>query len=588
MRAAAGAIGSPARAPGRLGHCLGLRRLAQACLATAAALLYGCAAAHPPQPAVAHGRTRTAVILAVNDVYRIEGVEAGTTGGIARLRTLRRELESRHPDLLVLHAGDLLFPSLLSRTFNGEQMINTLNVLDGDSAAFDERMFVVFGNHEFDLVQRSQAGILDRRVEESQFRWVNGNVVFAAGDDGQPLVAAGNLARRWIVDSGGIRVGIFGLTIDSRRPEYAREFLDPIATARELAAGLRRDGAEVVVALTHLNARDDRRLLATLGADGPDLVVGGHEHEHLACEVGGRLVLKADADARTASVIELTLGPDGKLATTHRLEALSAGVAEDCAVRGKVDAWLARHEGFFCGQQPASTSPPDPRCLGEVLGRSETRLEAEESKIRGTETNLGDWVADRMVEAFAPCGAQVAFVNSGSLRLNQDIPAGPITRRTVEELFAYPAPMHLLRIDGRTLERVAAHSIDGWPGAGNWLQISGFAFTHDTVRRTVSGVELETAGGRRPVRPDEEILAVTLGYLFDTGGDRDGYTMLDPSLVVRDCPVNGRDLKGEVVIPALRASAGATGGAIAPRVAGRILQQPAPSDGGVADPCAGE
>jgi 2',3'-cyclic-nucleotide 2'-phosphodiesterase (5'-nucleotidase family) len=527
---------------------------------------------------------RTAVILAVNDVYRIEGVEAGTTGGIARLRTLRQRLEREHPDLLVLHAGDLLFPSLLSRTFNGEQMVDTLNDLDGNPAGFDERMFVVFGNHEFDLVQKSQAKVLDRRVAESQFRWVNGNVVFLDGDDDKPLVAGENLAPRWIVESGGIRVGIFGLTIDSRRPEYAKEFLDPLATARRLTAELRRDGAEVVVALTHLNARDDRRILATLAADGPDLVVGGHEHEHLACEVGGRVVVKADADARTASVIELTLGPDGKLATRHRLEPLAAEVAEDCDVRGKVDAWLARHEGFFCGQQPA---PQDPRCLGEVLGRSETRLEAEESKIRGSETNLGDWVADRMVEAFAPCGAQVAFVNSGSLRLNQDIPAGPITRRTVEELFAYPAPMYLLRLRGNALEQVATHAIDSWPGAGNWLQVSGWGFTHHTDARIVSDVVLETPAGRRPVRPDEEILAVTLGYLFDTGGDRDGYTMLDPSLVVRDCTVNGTDLKGQVVIPALRASA-AAGGAIAPEVAGRILQQPPPTDGGAADPCAGD
>ena len=33
-------------------------------------------------------------ILHVNDVYRIEGLEQGARGGFARLRTLRRELES--------------------------------------------------------------------------------------------------------------------------------------------------------------------------------------------------------------------------------------------------------------------------------------------------------------------------------------------------------------------------------------------------------------------------------------------------------------------------------------------------------------
>src|SRR4030095_10897368 len=76
-------------------------------------------AATPPAAAASTGRT--AVLLAINDVYRIEGVDGGTIGGFARLRTLRKELEREHPDLIVLHAGDLLFPSFLSRTVNREE-----------------------------------------------------------------------------------------------------------------------------------------------------------------------------------------------------------------------------------------------------------------------------------------------------------------------------------------------------------------------------------------------------------------------------------------------------------------------------------
>jgi 2',3'-cyclic-nucleotide 2'-phosphodiesterase (5'-nucleotidase family) len=246
-----------------------------------------------------------------------------------------------------------------------------------------------------------------------------------------------------------------------------------------------------------------------------------------------------------------------------------------------VERWLALHEGLFCGQEAgASGTPVDPRCLERQLGSSRERLVAEEERIRGAETNLGDWIADRMVEAFAPCGAQAAFVNSGSLRLNQDVPAGAITRRTIEELFAYPAPMHLLRLRGSTLQQVASQAIDGWPGAGNWLQISGFSFVHHVDSRQVSDVELVTASGRRPVRPDEEILVATVDYLFDPHGDRDGFTMLDPSMVVGDCPVNGRDLKTDVVIPAL----GAAAGGIDPRVDGRIRQVPEAAE---SDPCAG-
>ncbi len=550
--------------------------------------LSGCAtyqAPAPTTPAPAAGAKpgeRTAILLAINDVYRIEGVDGGTIGSIARVRSLRKELEREHPDLLMLHAGDLLFPSFLSRTFNGEQMIDVLNELDGDPNAFDERMFAVFGNHEFDKDKMKDAAMLNSRVAESDFRWVNGNVVFAEGPDGRPLIAGENLERTWLVESGGIKIGLFGLTTDVKKPAYATGFQDPITTARELTAALRQQKAEVVVALTHLNARDDRRLLATLGADGPDLVIGGHDHEHMACDVGGRKLFKADADARTATVASLTLGADGKLKVFYQLKPLTADVPEDCAVEGKAQSWLSLHEGLFCGQEAGKNgTPPDPSCLEKQVGSSRTILEAEENKIRGSETNFGDWIADRMVEAFASCSAQAAFVNSGSLRLNQDVPAGLLTRRTIEELFAYPSPLSLLRIKGSTLQQVAARAIAGWPGSGNWLQISGFSFVHDTANGKVSDVALGKVGNSRPVQPDEDILVVTNNYLFDPSGDRDGYTMLDPALVVKECAVNGKDLKTDIVVPALQAA----GGGIDPRTDGRIKQVP-PKTG--VDPCAGE
>ena len=516
--------------------------------------------------AAAPARERTALLLAINDVYRIEGVENGTAGGLARVRALRAELEREHPDLLLLHAGDFLFPSFASRLFEGEQMVTVLNALDGDPAAFDERMLVTFGNHEFDKGKTKNAAMLDRRIEESQFRWLDGNITFAAGQDGQPLIAAQNLERDRIVESGGIRLGIFGITIPTLGVEYVKDFEGPEAAVRELTADLRARGAEVVVAVTHLNAADDRKLLADLPVPaGPDLIIGGHDHEHMAFQVGGRWVLKADADARTATIARLTLGPDGRLRVEHELRRLAGDSPRpDPAVQALVDSWQAKHETMFCTQEKAPS-----RCLEEVYGHAQVPLVAEENKIRGQETNLGDWIADRMVEAFAGCGAQAAFINSGSLRLNQDLAAGPVTRRHVEELFAYPTPLYLLKIDGATLKKVAEQATRGWPGSGSWLQIAGFAFVHDSSARTARQVTLLTPQSARAVRDDETILAVTGDYLINPDiGDQDGYQMLDQNQVVDGCAANGQDLK-KIVEAALQR---AEPQGIAPRIEGRICQ----------------
>lgn len=516
---------------------------------------------------------RRAVILHVNDVYRIEGVEEGQVGGLARLRTLRKELEERYPDLLLVHGGDLLFPSFASRMYNGQQMISVLNALDGLGAgtSFDDRMLAVFGNHEFEKSKLKDASILDERVEESQFRWLGSNVVFKKGEDGRPLVDAPNLARTGVLVSGGIRIGFFGVTIPTEGVAYVDEFQDPVETARELTAELREQGAEVVVALTHLRAEDDRRLLESLGDAGPDLILGGHDHEKMAIEVGRRRILKADADARTATVVRISVGRDGRVGVSHDFRPLERmQVRPDPDVLQLVGDWQAKHEQQFCTQAGSS-----PGCLGEIYGMTRTLLEAEENKIRGSETSLGNWVADQMRQTMKDCGAQVAFINSGSLRLNQDLSAGTrITRRHVEELFAYPTPLHLIRIDGATLQKVVDNAVRHWPGSGSWLQVSGMAYVHDPQGKAATNLSLLGEGGARAVRPDETILVATNDYLVNPeAGDQDGYTMLSPEQKVEGCAAEGRDLK-EVVEEALRAAGTSIfqGQGIEPRAEGRICQ----------------
>lgn len=510
---------------------------------------------------------RTLSVLLINDLYRINGVEEGAVGGLARVRTLRKQLQQEDPELLMLHAGDILFPSLLSREYDGEQMIDVLNLLDGAAGRFDGTLFATFGNHEFDQSKRRHAQMLNRRVEESEFTWLSSNIDFRKDEGGRPLVGADHLKPSVILQRNGIRVGLFGLTIDSKIPEYVARFRDPLETAREMTQRLRAQGAELVIALTHLNMAQDLRLLRELGDQGPDLIFGGHEHHRLVGREGGRFVFKADADARSALLVRVRVPQQGAPEVAYEYRDLDQRVARDPAVQQRVDDWLVRHDAAYCA---AAEEPVG--CLDEVIGHAQVRLVAEELQIRGMETNLGDWVLDQALNRFRDQGAQVAFINAGSLRLNQDIPPGaPVTRRRLLELFAYPAPLYLIEIDGATLQQVIDHAIQGWPGEGRWLQVAGFAWRHHTEAARADALTLLTPEDVRPIRPDETLRAVVNGYLIDPAiGNQDGYRVLSLDQRV-ETAASPPDLK-DLVIEALR-QAGKTG--IAPARAGRICQLPA-------------
>ncbi len=517
-------------------------------------LLLSCA--KPVAPAGPEPVQAAFTILSINDTYRIEGRQESGAGGMARVRTLRKQLEAEGP-VLVLHAGDLLYPSLLSRTYDGAQMIDMLGWLDGDPDTFDPMMFATFGNHEFDKGKDKHVTQLQGSIDSSGFTWVNSNIEFAERDD-RPVIAADNLVPTALVDVAGARVGIIGICGDFASPSYVDGYADPLETVRREAAALRGAGAHLVVALTHLNAADDVALLDTLGDAGPDLVVGGHDHSHMLRQASnGRYVVKADADAVSAVVTRVQLGADGPHLSPEIVN-LDMAVAPDPEVEERVDQWLEDHERGFCADHDERYP-----CLDATLGRTAVRLEAEEAAIRSRETSLGDWAAGLALASFADQGAQVAFLNSGGLRIDKDIPAGSeLTRRHLEELLPYPTELRLVRIDGDVLQAVVEQATDGWPGSGNWLQVAGMVFRHDTASNSVAELHLlDDDGAPLPLAADDEVLAVTNTWLLGGG---DGYAMLEGVEVLAEGP----DLRA--LIEADLAAAGAAG--ISPGPMGRICQ----------------
>lgn len=497
------------------------------CAAVVALGLFAAACARPGAerplaPAPSAGFT----ILQINDAYKIEGLEAGRTGGMARVRTLRRELEAAGRPVLLLHGGDVLFPSVASKYLEGAQMIDVLDHLDG-SDAFDSRLVATLGNHEFD---HKEWRVLRDRLAESRFLWVSSNVRIRP----EPGAAAEPVSRlsEQVVDTlrldlGGIRVGIFGLTLD----DVSRDWLEVDYRDRETRYrivrraidSLRGQGAQFLIALTHQELGEDLEL----ARDFPEIdrVIGGHEHVFLERQVGDTWITKADADAKSAVVIDVDRAGD-RFETRHRkVDLVGDRVSPDAEILGRVATWLVRLE--------RAVELRTGRRLLDVVATTEHALEGVEPAIRGRETALGNLLTDVLRERLA---TDVAFINGGAIRVNDDVPAGGDLRvYELEGIFYYDNRPVAFELTGAELLELLRKSVSETAlGHGRFLQVSGLRFRYwatraghdETTRVEPRDVEVfdSARGAFVPLELDRTYSAASLDYLWKYGF-RDGYPL---------------------------------------------------------------
>jgi 5'-nucleotidase/UDP-sugar diphosphatase len=224
----------------------------------------------------APGQPVTVTVLHLNDVYEIQPVEGGKSGGLARVATVVEQLNRANPALLTTLGGDFLSPSAIGtaridgQPLAGRQMVAVLNAVKLDWATF--------GNHEFDVSEAA----FRARLAEATFHLVSTNVT---GADGQPFPGVPTSAIVPCTSAGRtIRIGLIGVTLDATKKDWVR-YRDPIAAARDEVARL-RGRVDAIVALTHLRLMDDADLVTAVPEI--DVALGGHEHENWLLRRGPR------------------------------------------------------------------------------------------------------------------------------------------------------------------------------------------------------------------------------------------------------------------------------------------------------------
>ena len=421
-------------------------------------LLFSCAARPPATREVRQpGRIGDGIvainILQMNDIYELTPVSGGKEGGLARVATIRKELLAENPNTLTMLAGDLFSPSALGTAkvdgerLAGKQIVAVMNTLGLD--------YITFGNHEFDISEKS----FYDRLGESRFTWISGNVL-----DKRHQRFPGVLESKVVEIRGAkgetVRLGILGFTIDSNKAEYVT-YKDVLEVARAQVAAM-RGRVDILVALTHLSVEQDIALAQA--APGIDLILGGHEHENMQLWRGPDFVpiFKADANARTVYIHRLAYDiATRKLSVRSFLKRVTGEVPEDPETLAAVRHWQERGYAAFRadGFQPEQVVAmvPDP-------------LDGLEASVRNRSTTLTRLIAEALLAAVP--GAALSVFNSGSVRIDDILPPGPLTQYDVIRILPFGGRICGADIEGGLLRKVLEQGLAN-RGKGGFLQASG-------------------------------------------------------------------------------------------------------------------
>ena len=466
--------------------------------------------------------------LGVGDVYAMGG--DGVQGGFARLNAVAKAERAANPNTIYVFDGDLLSPSLMSSTDQGQSAIELTNMVPFDLA--------VPGNHEFDFGPEN----FFAKAKTSAYPWAAINIT---GKDGKPPAG---LSGVMVKDMAGLKIALIPVAQDTT-PEVASvgdlQFQTSVASAVAAAKAARAAGADLVVGVVQTDWLLDHDMIRSKAFD---VILSGDDHSYGTSYDGITAFVETSVDARLLSPVDLnvTIGTDKdgkrkvKWYPTFRFID-TADVTPDPQTQAKVDAYQA-------GLDTA---------LAEVVGTSTTPLDSRRNVVRGGESSMGDLIADAMVWA---TGADIAIMNGGGIRADKTYDAGAVlTRRDIMSELPFGNITMVTELPGSQVLAALENGVSQVEkGAGRFPQVSGLTFVYDPTTAAGARVsEVMVAGA--PLDVNKSYKVAVNDYMLGGG---DGYSALGGGKILARAA--GGVLANDVIAYLQKM------GTVAPTVEGRI------------------
>lgn len=434
-----------------------------------------------------------------------DNTEGKCFGGSARLVTAVEAAKARTNNHILVDGGDQFQGSLFYTYYKGKVAAEMMNKMGYDA--------MTVGNHEFDDGPEVLRGFMDT---------INFPILMSNADvSGEPLLAD-KLAKSTVLERGGEKLGFIGLTPQNTdelaSPGKNITFTDPAGAVAAEVEKLKAQGVNKIIVLSHSGYNVD---LAVAKANPEvDIIVGGHTNTLLSnindravgpypTMVGNTAVVQAYAFGKFLGELNVTFDDDG---------VITKAVGEPLVMDGSVvedEATVARI---------SELAEPLEEIRTKVVAEAAAPIEGSRDVCRVQECEMGNLVADAMLDRVKSQGINIAIANSGGLRASID--AGEITMGEVLTVLPFQNTLSTFQMKGDGILAALENGVSQVEeGAGRFPQVAGMKFTWDSGAEPGSrivDVMVEMDGSFEPLDPEKVYGLVSNNYVRGGG---DGYKM---------------------------------------------------------------
>jgi len=407
-------------------------------------------------------------------------------GGMAKMVEYVKDMRAKQSKLLMLDIGDAPYNTNVANLFEGEPVINIMNLMGYDA--------MVLGNHDFDF----PFDVMERNAGLANFPFLSANTYHDAGypDFLSPYV---------FVEVDGIVFAIVGLTDDSSawytHPKNVEgiTFMDHFDAAERYVNEV-REYADVVVGLVHCHG-DNAKIARQV--EGFDFVLGGgNDIVAFPKEIGESYLVSAGKHAEMVGQLNMNFWNDEMVGFNFSNVFMSENLEEDPFAKVLADKYISAMD----------------KKLDDVVGKTEVDLDGERSTVRLKESNLANVIADSLITL---TDADVAIQNGGGVRAS--ISKGDITVKDIYTVLPFDNTVVVVEATGKTIWETLEHGVSWYPSAGGgFLQVAGMKYTFDASKEPGERIVSVTINGE-PIDMEKTYTMAANDFL--TGGG-DKYTML--------------------------------------------------------------